>query len=108
MKKRDLLAELTEGFEALKQDREGKITLRKHKYSAPKAIRDIAPSEIVEIRDMFKMSQPVFARKLLINERTLESWEQGRARPNKQAAVLLRLVKRRPETLDMIEGLAAG
>ena len=30
MKKRNLFAEISEGFEALKQEREGKITLRKH------------------------------------------------------------------------------
>jgi DNA-binding transcriptional regulator YiaG len=34
----------------------------------------------------------VFARKPFTNERTLEKWEQGRAKPNAQAAALLLLV----------------
>jgi hypothetical protein len=33
-----------------------------------------------------RCSRAVFARKLRINERTLEKWEQGRAKPNPQAA----------------------
>ncbi len=35
--------------------------------------------------------------------RTLENWEQGRARPNAQAALLITLVKKFP---DMVERLA--
>jgi putative transcriptional regulator len=31
--------------------------------------------------------------------RTLENWEQGRARPNAQAALLIRLVRNYPETV---------
>jgi putative transcriptional regulator len=42
----------------------------------------------------------VFARKLRINERTLEKWEQGRAKPNPQAAALVLLVRRYPDTLS--------
>jgi putative transcriptional regulator len=49
-----------------------------------------------------------FARKLRINERTLEKWEQGRAKPNPQAAALLLLVRRYPDTLERLEKLAAG
>jgi putative transcriptional regulator len=48
----------------------------------------------------------VFARKLHINERTLEKWEQGRAKPNPQAATLLLLVRRYPDTLDRLENIA--
>jgi putative transcriptional regulator len=32
-------------------------------------------------------------------ERTLENWEQGRARPNAQAALLIRLVRKYPDTV---------
>ena len=34
--------------------------------------------------------------------RTLENWEQGRAKPNAQAALLIRLVERYPETMDRL------
>lgn len=40
----------------------------------------------------------MFARYLCTNPRTLENWEQGRARPNAQAALLIRLVERYPDT----------
>jgi len=49
----------------------------------------------------------VFARKLRINERTLEKWEQGRAKPNPRAALVL-LVRRYPDTLERLEKVAAG
>src|SRR5438876_1158417 len=35
-----------------------------------------------------------------MNERTLEKWEQGRAKPNSQAAVLLLLVRHFPDSLE--------
>jgi putative transcriptional regulator len=65
MKKRDLFAELSEGFTALQQEREWKITLR-------------------------------------TNPRTLENWEQGRAKPNAQAAVLIRMMGMFPDTVERV------
>lgn len=34
------------------------------------------------------MSRQVFAYKIGVNPRTLERWEQGRSKPNEQAAAL--------------------
>jgi putative transcriptional regulator len=50
----------------------------------------------------------VFARKLRINLRTLEKWEQGRAKPNPQAAALVVLVRKYPDTLERLDALAGG
>jgi putative transcriptional regulator len=55
--------------------------------------------ELIELRERLNMSRAVFARYLRTNPRTLENWEQGRARPNAQAAVLIRLVERYPDTV---------
>ena len=63
-KRRDIFAELTEGFDALKSQREGKLTA------------------------------------LRTNPRTLENWEQGRAKPNTQAALLIRMVA---QCQDMVQ-----
>jgi putative transcriptional regulator len=63
---------------------------------------------IRETRKRMRCSRAVFARKLRINERTLEKWEQGRAKPNPQAAALVLLVRRYPDTLERLERLAAG
>jgi putative transcriptional regulator len=99
--KRHLFIELTEGFEALAVERQGKITLRRHAVeSQPQPI--VTADELVQLRERLHLSRPVFARLLRINERTLENWEQGRAKPNAQAALLVRLVERYPDTLKRL------
>ena len=45
------------------------------------------------------------ARRLRVNERTYQNWEQGRVRPDAQAAVLIKLVEKHPETMRMLETL---
>ena len=44
----------------------------------------------------------MFAGYLRTNPRTLENWEQGRARPNAQAALLIRLVEKFPDTVQRL------
>jgi putative transcriptional regulator len=39
------------------------------------------------------------------NVRTVENWEQGRAKPNAQAAVLIKLVERYPDTVQRLSEL---
>jgi len=48
------------------------------------------------------LSRAVFANYLRTNLRTLENWEQGRAKPNAQAALLIHLVDRYPDTVEKI------
>jgi len=85
-------------FDSYTRHREGKLTLRSYKV-------DVAPLPRVDsklLRDTRKKlhcSRAVFARKLRIKERTLEKWEQGRAKPNHQAAALVLLVRKYPDTL---------
>lgn len=99
--KRNLFAELTEGMDALRDEREGKVTLRQHTIE-----RKVAPSvsaeEVLALRTRLHLSRPVFARYLRTNERTLENWEQGRAKPNAQAAILIRMVERYPDTVERL------
>lgn len=99
--KRDLLNELTEGFSALKAEREGKITLRHHTVEA-KPVAVITPQELFTLRERLHLSRSVFARYLRINERTLENWEQGRAKPNAQATLLIKMVERYPDTVERL------
>lgn len=99
--KRNLFDELSEGFQSLSDEREGKITLKKHtivKVSAP----ELKNGELVELRQKLNVSQAVFAKYLRINKRTLENWEQGRAKPNAQAAVLIKMVEKYPDTLERL------
>ena len=101
MTKRNLFAELQEGFEALAEERKGKRTLRTHEVEIRPA-PEVTAEEIIALREHLNLSRPVLARYLRTNPRTLENWEQGRAHPNAQAALLIRLVQRYPDTVDRL------
>lgn len=102
--KRDIFSELVEGFDALVGERKGKVTLRTHTLQLEK-LTDITADELVSIRENLNMSRPVFAMYLRTNARTLENWEQGRAKPNAQATTLIRLVQKFPETVEHLAAL---
>lgn len=97
-KKRDLYDELLEGFDALADQRAGKRTLRTHALKVNPAPK-ITARELAKVRQDMNLSRGLFARYLRTNVRTLENWEQGRAKPNAQAALLIRMVQRFPDTM---------
>ncbi len=99
--KRVLFSELSEGIAALAESREGKRTLRTHavKYRPAPVL---SPKQLIQVREQLNLSRAVFAAYLRTNVRTLENWEQGRARPNAQAALLINLVKRYPDTVQRL------
>ena len=101
MKKRNLFAEIAEGFDAMAEARAGKQTLRTHKVEA-QPVPDITAEELVQLRERLHLSRPVFAAYLRTNARTLENWEQGRAKPNAQAALLIRMVEKFPDTVERL------
>jgi len=103
-KKRKLFDELMEGVDAMQQQREGKITLRSHE------VEDLPPLEvdadlIRDTRERMHVSRAVFARCLRVSTRTVENWEQGRAKPNAQAAALILMVRKFPDTLEKLSTL---
>jgi putative transcriptional regulator len=105
MAKTAIFPELMEGVAAMKSRREGKITLSSYKIqTAP--LPKVDSKLIRDTRKKLHCSRAVFARKLRINERTLEKWEQGRAKPNPQAAALVLLVRKYPDTLARLESLS--
>jgi len=99
--KRELFAELIEGMDALADARQGKRTLRTHPVDFRPA-PTLKPSELIRIRKNLKLSRALFAVYLRTNVRTLENWEQGRAKPNAQAALLINLVKHYPDTVQRL------
>ena len=99
--KRDVFAELTEGMAALAENREGKRTLRTHAVEF-KPAPPVTPKELIRVRESLNMSRALFAVYLRTNVRTLENWEQGRAKPNAQAALLINLVKVFPDTVQRL------
>jgi putative transcriptional regulator len=102
--KRNLFAELKDGMAALAAEREGKVTLRKVHVEIPEEVQ-VSPEEIKAVRESTHSSQAVMARRLRVNERTYQNWEQGRTKPNAQAAILIKLVEKHPETMSMLEAL---
>lgn len=102
--KRDVFAEINEGVTALAQARTGQRTLRTHALEF-KPAPELTPVHLVSIREKLKLSRPLFAVYLRTNLRTLENWEQGRAKPNAQAALLIHLVERYPDTVKRLASL---
>ncbi|MDR6713339.1 putative transcriptional regulator [Pseudomonas hunanensis] len=101
---RNLFAEIMEGFDALADERAGKITLRSHKVTFNE-LTPLATNELLELRQRLNMSRSVFATYLRTNVRTLENWEQGRSKPNAQAVALIRLVQKFPVTVEHLAAL---
>jgi len=104
--RRNIFEELVEGIEAIGKHREGKLTLRTHKIPH-KPVPDVDSDFVRATRESLRMSQGVFADLLGINRRTLERWEQG-GKPNRQGAVLVRLVRKYPDTIGRIQTLSEG
>lgn len=79
--------------------RAGRLNLNAGALSHPCSLWSYGTRATSKVR----LSRPVFAVYLPTNPRALENWEQGRAKPNAQAALLIRLVEK---FLDTVERLA--
>jgi putative transcriptional regulator len=75
---------------------------RVYTYSATR-VRELRqgfkPSRIVAVRKRLKMSQAEFANVMLIPKATLQSWEQGRRKPEGPALVLIEVITRNPDAV---------
>lgn len=102
--KRKLFDDLMEGLDALADQRQGKRTLRTHVVKM-KPVPSVGAVDVARLRERMNLSRALFAGYLRTNVRTLENWEQGRAKPNAQAAVLIKLVERYPDTVERLQKL---
>lgn len=105
MSKRNLFEELTQGLEELGRFKGGKLTLKSYKVP-PRMEFDVTADIIRDTRERLNLSRGVFAHKLRVSPRTLEKWEQGRAKPNKQASALILLTREYPDMLEKLGKLA--
>ena len=105
--KRSLFRELVTGVRAMRDHREGRLTLKTY-HVEPITVPPVDPDFVRETREALHMSRQVFAFKIGVNPRTLERWEQGRSKPNEQASTLIRLVRKYPDTLDRLESLSVS
>lgn len=104
VKKRNLFKELSEAVEDINLHRAGKITLRQYEVKEPAKL-EVSADVIKDTREKLHLSRAVFAHELHISPRTLEKWEQGRGRPNDQAATLILLVRKYPDTIQRLKAL---
>ncbi|HCL5637834.1 type II toxin-antitoxin system MqsA family antitoxin [Klebsiella sp. T2.Ur] len=103
MKGRDIFSELQEAMAVWGEFNAGNKTLRTHNNSAKPLT--MAPDEVKAVREKLKLSQAVFAQYLHTSVTTLQNWEHGLAKPNKQAILLMKMVERNPHTLNELSAL---
>jgi putative transcriptional regulator len=104
MMSRDLFAELTEGMQAWQDANEGKRTLKTHHLTTQEL--SLSAEDIRKIRQKLNLSQALFAQYLHTALKTYQNWEQGLARPNKQAILLLKIVENQPSALNLLASLS--
>jgi len=104
VKKRNIFNELSEAVEDIKRHKAGKITLRQYEVKETAKL-EVSADVIKDTREKLHLSRTVFAHELHISPRTLEKWEQGRGTPNDQAAALILLVRKYPDTIQRLKTL---
>lgn len=70
----------------------GKQTMRAFDKACIAPVETFTPESIRRLRELHKLSQPVFARYLNTSASTIEKWETGAKRPSGIAAKLLTVV----------------
>ena len=104
MTRRDIFNEVLVGLQEIKEFEAGRKTLRTYRV-APKPLPGLSGQEIRDIRGKLGVSRGVFANQLRVSPRTLENWEQDRAKPNDQAKALILLVAKHPDMLTRLEAI---
>ncbi len=102
--KRNLFAELMEGVNAMKAQRERKVTLHTHSVAIPKVEESPGAEFFVAAREKFNVSRTVWANMLRVSPRTVEKWEQG-GQVSPLAATFVELVTRYPDTIERLQTL---
>lgn len=78
-----------ETLDAVKSIKSGKVG----------TIHTVEPSPVIEARQNTGFSRPKFADLLGISIHTLQDWEQGRRQPNRAAASLIEIARKRPDVV---------
>jgi len=99
--KRNLFEELKQGIDEIDAHKHGKITLRTHRFEQH-PLPKVDAALIRDTRERLHLSRAVFALRLRVQLRTLEKWEQGATVPNDQAAVLILMARKYPDTFKRL------
>ena len=71
-----------------------KATMRSFDTSCLALPVEIEPEQIKHIRELNRVSQPIFARYLNTSESTIQKWETGAKRPSGMALKLLSVIQK--------------
>ena len=104
MAERNIAAEVLDGLREVQAYRAGKRTLRTTRVDA-RPLPELTPDAIKKVREELSVSRAVFAHMLRVPVRTLEGWEQGKARPPDSAAALILMSRKYPDTFDRLASL---
>ncbi|MDM8542375.1 helix-turn-helix domain-containing protein [Desulfococcaceae bacterium HSG9] len=102
---RNIFEEIMDGVDAIGQHREGGITLTTHTIEEKTPLLPIDADTIIATRKKLNLSINIFAQHLRITPRTLKKWEQGETHPNPQAAALILMANKFPDTLTRLASL---
>ena len=91
---------LTEGIEHARGER----TLVTHEIDAPPG-REYTGEQVAAIRKRHGLSQVAFAGVLMVNVKTLQSWEQGARRPSRPTMRLLQVFDQPAEFAALLGSL---
>jgi putative transcriptional regulator len=91
---------LTEGIEHARGERD----LTTHAIEAPPG-RDYSGEQVAAIRKRHGLSQAAFARVLMVNVKTLQSWEQGARKPSRPTMRLLQVFDEPNEFSTLLRSL---
>lgn len=69
-----------------------KVTMREFDTICPPPVRAFSASDIRELREALKFSQPVFALHLHTTASTVRKWEHGSTQPTGPALKLLNII----------------
>jgi len=84
---------LIQGLQEAAQYKRGQLKARERVVEIPKPAPKWTSSQIRKMRkEIYGMSQPVFAAYLNVTPSTVRSWEQGQKEPSGAAARLLQLL----------------
>jgi putative transcriptional regulator len=88
-------ADLIEAFEEMAAHLRGEVGV--DSYEVPADV--LTPARIKEIRRTVASSTKAFEAEFQISARTMESYEQGRRRPDAAMTALLRIIEKEPQAV---------
>ncbi len=103
--KRNIFKEIVDGIDTIRQHREGSLSLTTHTIEEKTPLLPIDADTIIATRKKLNLSIKIFAQHLRVTPRILKQWEQGETQPNPQAASLILMANKFPDTLNRLASL---